>query len=189
MITPENIKENRERFLQLLRDTNREGIENVIKFLEENDFFEMPSSINRHHNWEGGLTQHCLGVLDRLNETGPELERDNRIITSLLHDVCKAGKIYKDSDGQWKEKDEEELDIPGHGERSVKLLENLGLQLTPPEKQAIKWHMGGWKIGDKAKEEIRDFYSTKRMDLWRLLHNADRYDASHNDPRIKRNEQ
>ena len=180
MLTKEEIHSNKEKILSLLKSTGREGVENVTEFLINNDFFDMPSSISRHHNWEGGLAQHCLGVYDRLNKTGENLPKDSRILTSFLHDICKVGKIYKDETGEWKEKKDEELPIPGHGNRSVKLLEDLGLNISDEEKGAIRWHMGGWKIGERPKEEIRDFFTTKKSDLWRLLHNADRYDASHN---------
>lgn len=176
----EEIKNNKERIIHLLRSTNREGMDNVINYLEVNDFFEMPSSLHRHHNWEGGLTQHCLGVYERLSKTGEDLPEDSKIITSFLHDICKARKLYKDKNGEWRERKEDELHIAGHGNRSVKILEKLGLDMTSEEKRAIRWHMGGWKIGERSKEEIRDFFATKKSDLWRLLHNADRYDASHN---------
>lgn len=179
-LTGEEIKYNKERIINLLRSTNREGMDKVIEYLEKNNFFQIPSSLRRHHNWEGGLTQHCLGVYDRLSETGDKLPMESRIITSLLHDICKARKIYRDKNGKWCERKEEELHIQGHGRRSVKILEKLGLDLTNEEKRAIRWHMGGWKIENRSKEEIRDFFATKKSDLWRLLLNADRYDASHN---------
>lgn len=183
MLTKEQIKENKERIIQLLNSTDREGMENVLDYLEKNDFFEIPSSLHRHHNWEGGLAQHCLGVYDRLSKTGEELPKDSVVITSFLHDICKARKIYKDKKGNWRKRKEEELHIHGHGNRSVKILEKLGLSLTPEERRAIRWHMGGWKIKERPKEEIRDFFATKKSDLWRLLHNADRYDACHNPQR------
>lgn len=179
-MTREEIQNNKDIIIQLLQSIDRDGMDRVIKYLEDNDFFEMPSSLHRHHNWEGGLAQHCLGVYHRLLKTGENLPNDSKIITSFLHDICKARKIYKDENGEWKERKEEELHIPGHGFRSVKILEKLGLDLTPEEKSAIRWHMGGWKIGERPKDEIRDFFVTKKSDLWRLLHNADRYDASHN---------
>lgn len=179
-LTKEEIKNNRDEIIRLLNSTCREGIDKVVSYMEKNDFFEMPSSLHRHHNWEGGLAQHCLGVYERLSATGEDLPQESRIITSFLHDICKAGKIYRTKNGEWKEREEEELKIHGHGSRSVKILEELGVDLTPEEKQAVRWHMGGWKIGDKSKEEIRDFFATKKSDLWRLLHNADRYDAGHN---------
>ena len=184
MLSQEEIINNKDRIIRLLKSIEREGAENVVNYLEENDFFEMPSSLHRHHNWEGGLAQHCLGVYDRLLKTGEELPQDSRIITSLLHDICKVGKIYKEKNGEWKERTEGELQISGHGDRSVKILGNLGLELSPEEKQAIRWHMGGWKIGERPKEEIKDFFATKKSDLWLLPHNADRYDAAHNPHKV-----
>lgn len=184
MLSQQEIVDNKKAIISLLNSTEREGMDNVIEYLEKNDFFKIPSSLHRHHNWEGGLAQHCLGVYDRLNQTGENLPSDSKIITSFLHDICKARKIYKNGNGEWQERSDEELHIPGHGERSVKLLEELGLNLQPEEKKAIRWHMGGWKIGEKSKEEIKDFFSTKKSDLWRLLHNADRYDSSHH-PALK----
>ena len=180
MLTEEEIKNNKERIINLLRSTNRDGMDKVIEYLEKNNFFEIPSSLRRHHNWEGGLAQHCLGVYDRLSETGEKLPKESRIITSFLHDICKARKIFRAENGDWCERKEDELHIPGHGRRSVIILEKLGLDLTEEEKRAIRWHMGGWKIEEYPKKEIRDFFATKKSDLWRLLHNADRYDASHN---------
>lgn len=183
MLSREDVEKNKEKIIRLLQSTEREGMDMVINYLEENNFFEMPSSLNRHHNREGGLAQHCLGVYERLSKTGEELPENSKIITSFLHDICKARKLFKDKNGEWMERKEDELHIPGHGSRSVKILENLGLFLTPEEKRAIRWHMGGWKIGERSKEEIRDFFATKKSDLWRLLHNADRYDAAHDSQR------
>ncbi len=34
----------KEQFIELLRSTNREGIENLINFLEKTDFFKAPAS-------------------------------------------------------------------------------------------------------------------------------------------------
>lgn len=180
MLEKSEIENNKRKIIGLLKSTGRPGVDRVIKYLEDNNFFEMPSSLKRHHNWEGGLAQHCLGVYDRLSKTGVELPQDSKILTSFLHDICKARKTFKDKNGVWKERKEEELHIPGHGYRSVKILEKLGLDLNSEEKRAIRWHMGGWKIGERSKDDIRDFFITKKSDLWRLLHNADRYDASHN---------
>lgn len=173
---PDHIEANKERIESLLRSTGREGMEEVIKYLNEHDFYRIPSSLHRHHNWEGGLAQHCLGVYDRLAQTGEKLPGESVIIAALLHDICKARKIYRDPEGKWRERPEHQLHIKGHGERSVKLLEKTcGLQLTPDEKNAIRWHMGGYNL---PKEELRNFFSNKNNELWRLLYNADRYDAS-----------
>lgn len=182
MLTEGEINNNKEKIIKLLRSTRREGIENVIRYLEKYDFFNMPSSLpgyKRHHNWEGGLAQHCLGVYDRLQKTGGSLPNESMIITSLLHDICKVRVIRKDSEGFWYERPQNDLHFPGHGKRSVHILKHLGLKLTQEEKGAIRWHMGGWKIKEHPKDEIKDFFANKKSDLWRLLYNADKYDAAH----------
>lgn len=179
MLTQQDIEDNRQRYVDLLLSTEREGMDKVIEYLDENDFFHIPSSLHRHHNWEGGLAQHCLGVYDRLSHVGESLPKDSVIVTALLHDICKARKIYKSKNGKWKERSDSELHIGGHGRRSAKLLKKLGLHITPEERNAIRWHMGGWKINERPKDQIREFFATKKSDLWRLLYNADRYDAGH----------
>lgn len=54
--------ENKEQFIQLLRSTGREGVEDVLEELEENGFFKAPASMNHHLNYEGGLLEHSLNV-------------------------------------------------------------------------------------------------------------------------------
>lgn len=175
-MTEQQIKENREKIESLLRSTGREGIENVVRYLDKHNFYTVPSSLKRHHNWEGGLAGHSLGVYERLKVTGEELPEDSVIITALLHDICKARKLYKNKSGQWTERPDTELHFKGHGIRSLKLLENTcRLKLTKDERDAIRWHMGGYML---SKEEARQFFANKNNKLWRLLYNADRYNAS-----------
>ena len=52
----------KQRFLELLRETKREGIEDLIKFLENSDFFTAPASTKFHGDYEGGLWEHSLKV-------------------------------------------------------------------------------------------------------------------------------
>ena len=66
-LAPEQLSANRERFLQLLRDkVKRDGVEDLISYLENNDFFTAPSSTRFHGNYEGGLCEHSLNVHDCL---------------------------------------------------------------------------------------------------------------------------
>lgn len=179
-MTEQEIQENKQRIVTLLRSTRREGIENVLEYLEKHDFYHVPSSLHRHHNWIGGLAQHALGVYDRLKTTARDLPEDSVIITSLLHDICKARKHYRDHHGNWKERPQSDFHYKGHGHRSLKLLENTcGLHLTKEERGAIRWHMGGYNINNN---QLRNFFANKNNTLWRLLLNADRYNASHAEP-------
>ena len=58
----------KEEFLKLLRSTNREGIEEVINFLEKSDFFKAPASTRFHGDHEGGLMEHSMKVYEILNK-------------------------------------------------------------------------------------------------------------------------
>ena len=72
---------NKERFIELLRSTKREGIEKLIDFLEKTDFFTAPASTRFHSSYEGGLLQHSLNVYDcwLASEPRPEMFRNSRL--------------------------------------------------------------------------------------------------------------
>ena len=160
---------NIERFENLLRSTNREGIENLIEFIRKSDFYTAPASTRYHSCHEGGLLEHTLNVYDRLiSKFNDELWKgkvnvgsDNLIITALLHDLCKTyfyntelknKKEYhekgtkSDSNGRF-----DWVTVPsyviedkfpyGHGEKSVMMIEQY-IKLKPIERYAIRWHMG-----------------------------------------------
>ncbi len=96
----ENLKE---KIIELLKSTNRNGIGNLIKYLEENKYFRKPASINHHSNFEGGLAHHSYKVyqsykkLNQENETN--IPEDSLIITAFLHDICKLDD-YIEGPGQ-----------------------------------------------------------------------------------------
>ena len=50
----------KEKFIELLKSTNRLGIEDLISFLEKTDFFTAPASTRFHGSFEGGLVEHSL---------------------------------------------------------------------------------------------------------------------------------
>ena len=157
----------KQKFLQLLRSTNRQGMENVIQWLEESDFFIAPASTIFHGNYEGGLLEHSMNVAimahdvhemlcRRKPELAQQVSRDNIVIAALLHDICKANvyqkttKYRKDAKNNWETYDTYGVDYSefpvGHGEKSVIRLLQLGLQLTNDEILAIRWHMAAWEL-------------------------------------------
>lgn len=177
-----DIKANKEEFLELLRSTNREGIEDVITDLEELGFFSAPASAGHHLNVEGGLVLHsintckaALAIWEGMKPLEPslatEVKRDSIIIASLLHDVCKSDiykrsiKKRKNALGQWEDCEGYKVsykDFPmGHGEKSVILLLCSGLDLSDDEMLAIRWHMGAWGINMNSYEDER-CYDTAR---------------------------
>lgn len=152
-----NIEENKEEFLRIARENiKREGIEDLLKFLEGSDFFVAPCSTKFHLCVEGGLCQHSLNVYDRFvrlatEEYGDDFNLETVTICALFHDVCKC-YFYKKStrnakeNGVWVEKPYyvvEDMLPYGHGEKSVYII-NGYLRLTREEAIAINWHTGGF---------------------------------------------
>ena len=177
-----DIKANKEEFLELLRSTKRDGIEDVITDIEELGFFTAPASAGHHLNVEGGLVLHsintckaALAIWEGMKPLEPslatEVKRDSIIIASLLHDVCKSDiykrsvKKRKNALGQWEDCEGYKVsykDFPmGHGEKSVILLLCSGLDLSDDEMLAICWHMGAWGINMNSYEDER-CYDTAR---------------------------
>lgn len=185
----------KQQFLQLLRSTNRQGIENVINWLEESDFFEAPASTMFHGNYAGGLLEHSMNVVimahdvhemlcKRKPELAEQVSRDNIIIAALLHDICKANiyqkttKYRKDENNAWETYDTYGVDYSefpvGHGEKSVIRLLQLGMQLTNDEILAIRWHMTAWELPFHSSEAKANLNAAKnKCPLLTIIQTAD----------------
>lgn len=156
-------------FIEVLKATNRKGVDNVIAGLEKIGFFEAPASTKHHCAFDGGLCFHSIKVYDQAirllqvqEELNPEFVKDitaeNIAITALMHDVCKAEiykkveKFRKDGEGKWEKYYAYDYDYTamplGHGEKSVIRLLRMGLELTNDEILAIRWHMANWSMSD-----------------------------------------
>lgn len=177
-------KEMKEDFLNLLRSTEREGVEDLIEALEEMGFFTAPASANHHLNVEGGLLEHslntckaALAIYEGLKPLDPSMEkevrRDSIILSSLLHDVCKSDiykrsvKKRKNNVGQWEDVEGYNVSYKnfpmGHGEKSVILLLCNGLSLYDDEMLAIRWHMGAWGINMNSFEDQRCYDTSRKL--------------------------
>lgn len=85
----------KETFLSICReDIKRDGIEELLKWLEGTDFFTAPASTRFHGNYEGGLCEHSLNVhreLTRLNDIYQlGYSKETIAVTALFHDLCKV---------------------------------------------------------------------------------------------------
>ena len=143
-ISDSEINHNNEIFIDLLRNTGRNNVGYLIKFLcEETDFFVAPASAKYHLNIPGGLVYHSLSVYEMLCKLCDDIpifiKDDTKIITSLLHDVCKTNTyVWNELEGKYERKDR--LPI-GHGDKSIMVIQQSGFQLTKQEMGMIRWHM------------------------------------------------
>lgn len=173
---------NKERFKALCLSTNREGILELLNWLEDSDFYSAPASTRFHGAYQGGLLQHSLNVYEELNRLlsiyNFNIAKDSIVITSLLHDLCKVNlystekRNRKNSDGKWESYDcytyDEKFCFGGHGSKSVFLLQNF-IKLLPEEAVAINCHMGAWEEG--MSKSVGSAY--EQFPLAWLLHVAD----------------
>lgn len=174
----------KDKFIELLRSTNREGMEDLIRFIEKSDFFKAPASTRFHGAFEGGLLEHSMKVYEILKHKVKNsaldlnVSDDTLIIIALLHDICKVNfykvdyRNAKNERGEWEKVPYYTVDdtIPyGHGEKSVMMITEY-MKLTVEEKYCIRWHMGF--------TEPKEAYNTlgqafKKFPLALILHEAD----------------
>lgn len=187
------LSESKEQFIELLRSSNRNGIENLINYLsDETDFFTAPASTKFHGAYAGGLVEHSLDVYHQLSGAltiayiksmdYAEIPASSIYIVSLLHDVCKANfykiemRNKKNEKGVWEQVPVYTIDdqLPfGHGEKSVMII-NKYIRLSDEEIAAINWHMGGFD--SRAKDYSGSMALSNAMGKWplvTLLHMAD----------------
>ena len=172
----------KDEIIELLKSTNREGMDKLIEFLEKSDFFKAPASTKFHGDHEGGLAEHSFKVYEILKEKVAfakiNISEETIIISALLHDICKTNfykidyRNAKNSLGVWEKVPYYTIEdtIPyGHGEKSVMMLTEY-IKLTNEEKYAIRWHMGF--------SEPKELYGTLGQAFTKypfalLLHEAD----------------
>lgn len=163
-----NIEELKQEFKAIVKEKiQRDGIDDLIKYLESRDFFYAPASSRFHNSFEGGLVDHSINVyktLDTLNKSlyDGQLPDESVAISALFHDACKMDfyvkgfRNKKNDYGRWERVETWEINelFPiGHGEKSVILLQQF-IKLTVAEVAAIRWHMGAFdsavKGGDRS---------------------------------------
>lgn len=183
----------RQNFDKAVSYIKREGINNLVRWLEDDtDFFTAPASTQFHGNYEGGLLEHSMHVtrfaLHNFNfiiKQKPEVEeyRESVILSALFHDVCKANyysmekRWYKDENNRWVDyigyvaRDSFPL---GHGEKSLYLV-SKHISLTDAEAMAIRWHMGATETSTIIPNNPQYYAYNDAINNWlvRLIHCAD----------------
>lgn len=145
-------QEIKKEIIKRLLETNREGIKDTVKYLEESDFFS--TGCHTHHMYNGGLARHSLETCEYALSNGSNLPVDSVIIASILHDTCSAHSYVA-------------RHIHRHGRRSVRVLKEIcHLKLTKEEYEAILLHMH------------REASAMKTNALARLIYKADKVSAS-----------
>ena len=168
-----SLKQKEEECLALLLSTNRPRIEDLINHITKMGYFIAPGSL-KHHRFVGGLVSHSLETYHKAMEfrrnkikdgfLPDAMPEESVIIAALMHDLCKADVLRYNSE---KRKAYECKSYKGHSARSVRQVGYSGFTLTPLEKDAILWHMGGERICPDKGQRIEHFKHNPLSDIIR----------------------
>lgn len=113
------------RIIELLKSTNRPGVNNLINYLNASNF--ATASCYSHHKYRGGLVDHSLEVYEGIKSLNLDIPEESIIIIALLHDLGKSRLRGWHFDGH-------------HPARAIAILERCGFELTEDEAFAIRYH-------------------------------------------------
>lgn len=168
-----DLAKNKDEFIGLVKKyIKRDGVDNLLSWLDRTDFYTAPATTNYQLSVEGGLVQHSLNTFHRMVELtnmyyGKEPADDNFYngdtpdadsaftmesiaIVSLFHAIYKANCYVKDFrnvkiDGTWQQVEYyrwEEDFVYGRGTKSVYILQQF-MRLYVDEAHAIRFHTAG----------------------------------------------
>lgn len=168
---------NKETFISIYTNKiHRAGSMELLKYIEDSDFFTAPASTRFHGACKEGLLIHSLKVYEIFRnevieynkavsglDTLDEKTEETIAICGLLHDLCKVNfykettkNVKNEQTGAWEKIPCYTVDEKfsyGHGEKSVFLIMSY-MKLKATEAQAIRFHMGAFDSsfqgGDKS---------------------------------------
>lgn len=178
--TPDELLNNFEKFKELLLTTKREGIKDLIDYLDKSDFFVSPVSTQFHHSYIGGLVIHSIEVYRNavaLNESMKfSIDDDSLKIACLLHNLDKIDSFSmekrnkKDEKGKWIQVDyfyKDETFPIGNSEKSVIIAQKY-INLTDQEIAMIIGSTGTFN-----NKEVQYMKLVEKFPEVILIHTAD----------------
>lgn len=174
----------RDKIRELLLSTKREGMEELIDFMEEIGFFHAPASTQYHGAYEGALAEHSLNVYELadklaklwLSEGDYKAFKNSIVICALLHDLGKCGQFNKPlyvpnilksgkiSDSKPFERNKDLMTLQHEIVSCIEVIKFI--DLTEDEQLAIAWHNG---LYGAFKYDIQG----KETPLYMIIHFAD----------------
>lgn len=177
---------NKEEFLEICSCIKRDGINDLLEWLEKSDFYMAPASTKFHGNYAGGLLAHSLNVYRALKDLVQlhklSVSEETIAIVALFHDTAKVNLYQKGvrnvknvETGKWETVEayhiEEKFPCGDHADKSIIILQNF-IKLKSDEIMAIAAHMGGWTSSVKGGSQFVSKIFEKSP-LAVLLHLAD----------------
>lgn len=190
-LTAQQMKDN---VSELARKLKEEGFSRESwEKLKTTDMFKAPASTMHHSVFTGGLLDHSLGVAEwfEILRSIPGLPRNPNIRTytvAIAHDFCKLGVYVQEIkprkvNGKWREElvwvFKENYPM-GHGEKSVDLCVEFGLNLSREERLCVRHHMGPYELTGIPLKTYQE--AIKVVPEVLLLHTADMLEATYGRP-------
>ena len=200
-LSKEDRAEDKKCFIELIRSINREGFkkDELIKKLENSDFFDAPASTKYHNSFAGGLVEHSLNVYFNLKSLverknlQDKISEDSIKIVGLLSDMSKINfyKIFYKNEKKYSDYgtkqdeggrfdwvatksytvvEDNERFLYGNHEQTSEYMVRTFIPLTYAESVAILHHHGGTNV-DSLKDNTPAIFA--RYPLATLLHTAD----------------
>lgn len=162
----------------------RMSLLSVLEYFDDRLFLAPASGRVQYHNcFQGGLVEHSLRVLKNLRtlvssfDTGNTIDNSSIVTCALFHDLGKVGDMTHDyyipQESEWHQNKlgeyytkNPDLLYMDTAARSLYLLGQFGVSLTPEEAQAILIHDGQYIEANRR-------YAQKECLLALLLHQAD----------------
>jgi hypothetical protein len=173
-------------FLQHDEPTALARAAKVLEFLRGSGMYTSPGSIRHHDNFDGGLLQHTLRVVNHTVAllhlaTFRTVVPHQAIIAACVHDWCKhdiyrktTRMVKNEETGQWERQPWYEYrnsaTLFGHGASSLYIAKQY-FDLTMEQALAIRWHMGAWSVAQWESSDLSASNETYPMCL--LLQWAD----------------
>ncbi len=168
-----DLAKNKDEFIGLVEKyIKRDGIENLMGWLDRTDFYTAPATTSYQLSVDGGLVQHSLNTFYRMvdlanmyyekepaddnfyNGDTPDavdaFTMESIALVALFHSIYKADVYVKDFrnkkiNGKWEQVEYyrwDEAFVYGRGAKSVYILQQF-MRLYTAEAQAIRFHTAG----------------------------------------------
>lgn len=145
----------------------------ATNWLNTTDFYIAPASTRFHDSYPSGLLLHTLRVVNntvdllKVNKfSSRNINIGSAILCSCIHDWCKIGlyesykrNVKNEATGAWeqvtafKTRPDTMINL-GHGVSSA-YLGGQFFHLTLKEYEAVRWHMGHWRVANDDVNELQ----------------------------------
>lgn len=152
------LEEIKETIIKDIEKIKREGIDELLEYMNENKYFEVPASTKHHESYTGGLAVHSSRVCNafvqimrsynQIIETKPKFDINSAKLCSYVHDLCKTKEYMMNEYKGWVRNP---TFSNNHASLSIELVEKCGITLTREEDAIIRYHMGQFHTKEQSK--------------------------------------